>query len=68
MQAGVDYVVIEKLLGHRLPGTGDLYLHDWDGRLREAVNVLESFTLRILAEANTVQVPLTATFLTRTIS
>ena len=28
MQAGVDYVVIEKLLGHRLPGTGELYLHD----------------------------------------
>jgi len=37
MQAGVDYVVIEKLLGHRLPGTGDLYLHDWDGRFRDAV-------------------------------
>jgi hypothetical protein len=24
-----DYIVIEKLLGHRLPETGELYLHDW---------------------------------------
>ena len=37
MEAGVDYIVIEKLLGHRLPGTGDLYIHDWDSRLRDAV-------------------------------
>ena len=37
MQGGGDYMVIEKLLGHRLPGTGDLYLHDWDGRFRDAV-------------------------------
>ena len=29
--------MIEKLLGHRLPGIGDLYTHDWDSRLREAV-------------------------------
>ena len=29
LEAGVDYIVIEKLLGHRLPGTGDLYIHDW---------------------------------------
>jgi hypothetical protein len=29
--------VIEKLLGHRLAGTGDLYMHDWDSRLRDAV-------------------------------
>lgn len=70
MQAGVDYVVIEKLLGHRLPQTGDLYLHDWDGRLREAVNRLEQFTIRSLTEESAAQVPLLppgATFLTRTI-
>jgi integrase len=60
MQAGVDYVVIEKLLGHRLPGTGELYLHDWDGRLREAVNRLESFTRAVLNEESASQVPLTA--------
>ena len=33
----MDYIVIEKLLGHWLPGTGDLYIHDWDSRLRDAV-------------------------------
>ena len=45
LEAGVDYIVIEKLLGHRLPGTGDLYIHDWDARLRDAVN-----RLAVLAE------------------
>jgi len=61
MQAGVDYVVIEKLLGHRLPGTGELYLHDWDGRLRDAVSRLEEFTLRTFTAESGTQVPLTAT-------
>jgi len=58
MQAGVDYIVIEKLLGHRLPGTGDLYVHDWDARLREAVTRLEAFTEAQLRAENGVQVPL----------
>ncbi len=58
MQAGVDYVVIEKLLGHRLPGTGDLYVHDWDGRLREAVTWLEAFTEDKLRQETAAQVPL----------
>ena len=61
MQAGVDYVVIEKLLGHRLPGAGDLYLHHWDGRLRHAANRLETFTIRTFADETTDQLPLTAT-------
>ena len=44
LEAGVDYIVIEKLLGHRLPGTGDLYIHDWDARLRDAVSRLAALT------------------------
>jgi len=48
-QPGVDYVVIEKLLGHRLPGMGELYLHDWDGCLRDAVTRPETFTKTLLA-------------------
>jgi integrase len=36
-----------KNVRHRLPGTGKLYLYDWDGRLRDAVNRLEEFMLRI---------------------
>ena len=44
LEAGVDYIVIEKLLGHRLPGTGDLYIHDWDSRLRDAVTRLAVLT------------------------
>jgi integrase len=44
LEAGTDYIVIEKLLGHRLPGTGDLYIHDWDSRLREAVTRLAVLT------------------------
>ena len=51
-RAGVDYVIIEKLLGHRLPGAGDLYLHDWDVRLRDAVTRLERFTRTLLTEEN----------------
>ncbi len=50
LEAGVDYIVIEKLLGHRLPGTGDLYIHDWDSRLREAVTRLAVLTEQKLRE------------------
>jgi len=42
--------VIEKLLGHRLPGTGDLYIHDWDSRLRDAVTRLAVLTEQKLRE------------------
>ena len=44
IEAGVDSIVIEKLLGHRLPGAGDLYIHDWDARLRDAVSRLAILT------------------------
>ena len=50
IEAGVDYIVIEKLLGHRLPGTGDLYIHDWDSRLRDAVVRLAVLTEKKLRE------------------
>ena len=50
LEAGVDYIVIEKLLGHRLPGTGDLYIHDWDSRLRDAVTKLAVLTEQKLRE------------------
>ena len=50
LEAGVDYIVIEKLLGHRLPGTGDLYIHDWDLRLRDAVTRLAVLTEQKLRE------------------
>ena len=42
--------MIEKLLGHRLPGTGDLYIHDWDSRLRDAVTRLAVLTEQKLRE------------------
>ena len=50
LEAGVDYIVIEKLLGHRLPGTGDLYIHDGDSRLRDAVTRLAVLTEQKLRE------------------
>jgi len=50
LEAGVDYIVIEKLLGHRLPGTGDLCIHDWDSRLRDAVTRLAVLTEQKLRE------------------
>lgn len=40
-EAGVEYATIEKLLGHKLPGTGELYIHDWKTKLRAAVVKLE---------------------------
>jgi len=40
-EAGVEYATIEKLLGHKLPGTGELYIHDWKTKLRAAVTTLE---------------------------
>lgn len=50
LEAGVDYIVIEKLLGHRLPGIGDLYIYDWDARLRDAVTRLAVLTEQKLRE------------------
>lgn len=45
-EAGVEYATIEKLLGHRLPGTGELYIHDWKTKLRAAVTTLEGVVLQ----------------------
>lgn len=44
-EAGVEYATIEKLLGHRLPGMGEMYIHDWKTKLRAAVTVLEEITI-----------------------
>jgi site-specific recombinase XerD len=41
LEAGIDYAVIEKLLGHRLHGMGEGYIHNWEHRLREGVLKLE---------------------------
>jgi hypothetical protein len=53
----VDYIVIEKLLGHRLLGTGDLYIHDWDARLRDAATRLAVLTEQKLGEEIGVKKP-----------
>jgi len=41
LEADVDLGVIEKLLGHRLHGMGEGYIHNWEHRLRDAVTRLE---------------------------
>ncbi len=41
LEGGMDNAVIEKLLGHRLHGMGEGYIHNWEHRLREAVRKLE---------------------------
>lgn len=40
-EAGIEYATIEKLLGHRLPGMGEQYIHNWNPKLRAAVTMLE---------------------------
>ena len=40
IEAGVDYAVVQRLAGHRIPGMTESYLHLWESRLREAVTVL----------------------------
>ena len=60
-QCGVDYAVIQTLKGEPLPGSAKYYIHNWDGRLRDAVSRLESFTREILSGKNVAEVPLTAT-------
>ena len=47
----MDYTVIEKLLGHRLQGMGDGYIHNWEHRLRDAVIHLEAMIIKKLSEA-----------------
>ncbi|SLM41739.1 putative Phage integrase [Nitrospira sp. ND1] len=60
-QCGVDYAVIQTLKGEPLPGSAKYYIHNWDGRLRDAVTRLEAFTRALLNAETTAQVPLTAT-------
>jgi integrase len=60
-QCGVDYAVIQTLKGEPLPGSTKYYIHNWEGRLRDAVSRLESFTVAILSGKNVAEVPLTAT-------
>ena len=60
-QCGVDYAVIQTLEGEPLPGSAKYYIHNWDGRLRDAVTRLESFTKRVLIGGTETQVPLGAT-------
>jgi integrase len=60
-QCGVDYAVIQTLKGEPLPGSAKYYIHHWDGRLRDAVGRLESFTQAVLAGETVAEVPLTAT-------
>jgi hypothetical protein len=40
----------EYLLGHGLPGTADLYIHDWDSRWRDALSRLAVLTDQKLRE------------------
>ena len=57
-QCGVDYAVIQTLKGEPLPGSAKYYIHNWDGRLRDAVTRLDSFTRALLSAETTAQVPL----------
>ena len=50
LEAGIDYAVIEKLLGPRLHGMGEGYIHNWEHRLREAVRNLEAIVARELSD------------------
>jgi len=61
MQCGVDYAVIQTLKGEPLPGSAKYYIHNWDGRLRDAVTRLESFTEELLKGEKPSEVPLAAT-------
>lgn len=47
----LEYATTEKLLGHRLHGMGEQYIHNWNPKLRAAVTVLEKLVVRKLREA-----------------
>ncbi len=57
--------MIQALKGEPLPGSAKYYIHNWDGRLRDVVTRLESFTRAIL---NVEKSGTGATILRRTIS
>lgn len=50
-EAGVEYATTEKLLGHRLPGMGEQYMHNWKPKLRTAVTALEQTVMERFREA-----------------
>jgi integrase len=50
-EAGVEYATTEKLLGHRLPGMGEQYIHNWKPKLRVAVTVLQQTVMERFREA-----------------
>lgn len=50
-EAGIEYATIEKLLGHKLPGMGEQYIHDWKTKLRAAVTTLEQTVTERFREA-----------------
>ena len=51
LEAGVDYAVVQRLAGHKIPGMTESYLHLWESRLREAVTILERVTIEKLQAA-----------------
>mgnify|MGYP001436870870 CR=1 FL=1 len=51
-EAGVEYATTEKLLGHRLPGMGEQYMHNWKPKLRAAVTTLEAIAIERFREAS----------------
>ena len=51
LEAGVDYAVVQRLAGHKIPGMTESYLHLWESRLREAVTILERVTIQKLLAA-----------------
>jgi hypothetical protein len=51
LEAGIDFAGIEKLLGHRLHGMGEGYIHNWQTRWRDAVTRLEAYVLEKLRQA-----------------
>jgi hypothetical protein len=51
LEAGVDYAVVQRLAGHKIPGMTESYLHLWESRLREAVTILERVTIQKLQSA-----------------
>lgn len=51
-EAGVEYATTEKLLGHRLPGMGEQYMHNWKPKLRTAVTTLEAIAIERFREAS----------------
>jgi hypothetical protein len=50
--------VIQTLKGEPLLGSARYYIHNWDGRLRDAVMRLENFTEAVLSGEKVAEVPL----------